>query len=286
MTHQHQAYCQQLLLDCDDPIFQGHLFQGKKGGPTKKMRDLANPRSEDAVTWSVFRLLDRHFGDQPWLSELLALAECDVTATGTPNVTFWEKRYPPQERLLWLLNNTDDPRVAKSDGARNDPERLPLVRQNLAEYRQRIEKGQVGQYKWVLEGRTEFDAVIRCPGLLVAVEAKLYCDVSTSVRWDRGRDQIARVIDAGLGLSSKDGFVFLLVTDWRQHDPPKEYERLMEYYRTNPPSGLSASRLGWLTWGEIYHWLERRRTSCTAEQGAWLDRLSSYLAERELLETQ
>lgn len=286
MTHQHQAYCQQLLLDCDDPVFHGPLFRAKKGGPTKKMRDLENPRSEDAVTWSIFRLLARHFGDHPWLPELLALAGCDVAATGTPNVTFWEKRYPPQERLLWLLNNTDDPRVAKSAGARNDPKRLLLVRENLAEYRRRIEKGQVGQYKWVLEGRTEFDAVIRCPGLLVAVEAKLYCDVSTGIRWDRGRDQIARVIDAGLGLAGEDGFVFLLVTDWRQHDPPKEYEHLMEYYRTNPPSGLSADRLRWLTWGEIYQWLERRRPSCTAKQGVWLDRLRSYLAERELLETQ
>jgi len=57
--HQHQPYCQQLLLDCDDPIFQGPLFRGKDGGPTKKMRDLESPNSEDAVTWSVFRLLGR-----------------------------------------------------------------------------------------------------------------------------------------------------------------------------------------------------------------------------------
>ena len=35
---------------------------------------------------------------------------------------------------------------------------------------------------------------------------------------------------------------------------------------------------------EIYHWLERRRTSCTAEQVVWLDKLRHYLAERELLE--
>ena len=286
MTHQHQAYCQQLLLDCDDPLFDGPLFKARKGGPTKKMRDLANPRSEDAVTWSIFRLLDRHFGDQPWLSGLLALAGCDVAATGTPNVTFWEKGYPPQERLLWLLNNTDNPRMAESDGAKDDPDRLPLVRRNLAEYRLRIEQGKTrGKHKWVLEGATEFDAVIRCPGLLVAVEAKLYSDIATGVTWDTGRDQIARVIDVGLELAGEDGFVFLLVTDWRQHDPPKAYEHLMEHYRTNPPSGLSASRLGWLTWGEIYQWLERCSSSCTAEQGVWLDKLKPYLARRKLLET-
>ena len=71
MAHQHQTYCKQLLLDCDDPIFQGHLFRGRKGGPTKKMRDLESPNSEDAVTWSIFRLLERHFADQPWLAGLL-----------------------------------------------------------------------------------------------------------------------------------------------------------------------------------------------------------------------
>jgi hypothetical protein len=283
MAHQHEAYCQQLLLDCDDPIFEGPLFRSKKGGPTKKMRDLANPRSEDAVTWSVFRLLDRHFTDQPWLPELLALAGCDVAATGTPNVTFWEKRYPPQERLLWLLNNTDNPRVAKSAGARNDPERLPLVRQNLAEYRRRIEKRQVGRYKWVLEGPTEFDAVVRCPGLLIAVEAKLYCDVSIGIRWDRGRDQIARVIDAGLGLAGNAEFAFLLITDQRQHEPPKEYERLMAHYRSNPPRDLPAKRLGWLTWGEIYHWLAQRHVEYTAEQTEWLQRLRAYLLDRSLI---
>ena len=172
------------------------------------------------MTWSVFRLLERHFTDQPWLSELLALAGCDIAVSGTPDVTFWEKSYPPQERLLWLLSHTEDLRLAESNGARHDPERLPLVRQNLIEYRRRIEKGQVGRHKWVLEGPTEFDALIRCAGLLVAVEAKLYSDVSTSITWDRERDQIARVIDVGRALAGEDEFAFLLVTDRRQHEPP------------------------------------------------------------------
>lgn len=282
--HQHETYCKQLLLDCDDPIFQGHLFRGKKGEATKKMKDLQNPRSEDAVTWSVFRILDRHFADQPWLSELLTLARCDVPVTEKPSVTFWEKKYPPRERLLWLLNNTDDPRVAESDGARNDPERLLLVQQNLVEYRRRIEKGQVGRYKWVLEGRTEFDAVIRCQGLLVAMEAKLYCDVSRGIRWDRERDQIARVIDAGLELAGDNVFAFLLVTDRRQHDRPKQYERLIAYYRSNPPRDLPANRLGWLTWGEIYRWLAGRRARYTTEQEEWVQRLRGYLANRSLVD--
>jgi hypothetical protein len=284
-THQHQLYCQQLFLDCDDNIFQGPLFRGKDGGPTKKMWDLESPNSEDAVTWSVLRLLERHFADQPWLSELLALAGCELAVSGTPQVSFWERGYPSKERLLWLLDNLDHPRVAESQGAHRDPSRLQVVRQDLAEYRQRVQEGQIrGRYKWVLEGPTEFDSLIRCPGLLVVVEAKLYSDIATEVYWDKERDQIARVVDAGRELAGQDDFCFLLITDRRRHQPPKLYEQLMAQYRSSPPFNLPPNRLGWLTWGEIYDWLEGRRASCGAEQSAWIDKLAPYLAQRSLLE--
>jgi hypothetical protein len=283
MIHQHQPYCQRLLLDCDDSIFQGSLFRGKDGKPTKKMRDLASPNSEDAVTWSIFRLLKRHFADQPWLPELLALAGCEIVVTGTPQISFWEKGYPPKSRLLWLLDNIDDPRVAESRGVAKDSDRLRAVRQNMTEYRQRVQDGQIGRYKWILEGPTEFDAVIRAPGLLVAVEAKLYSDVATEVTWDTGRDQIARVVDAGRKLAGQDDLAFLLVTDCRQHEPPKRYEQLMMHYRPGHALSLPASRLGWLTWGEVYDWLDGRRARCTAEQVTWIDALENYLAQRSLL---
>jgi hypothetical protein len=285
MPHQHRRYCKQLLLDCDDHIFQGPLFRSLKGGPTKKMRDLESPDSEDAVTWSVFRLLERHFSDQPWLPELLALAGCNVLMTGRPQLTFWGQGYPSKERLLWLMDHTEEPRVANSLGARRTPGRLPLVRQNLSDYRQRIHIGQTdGTYKWILEGPTQFDVLIRVPGLLAAVEAKLFSDVAKEVRWDKERDQIARVVDAGRELAGEGDFVFLLATDRRRHTPPKRYERLMAEYRETESLGLPANRLGWLTWGEIYDWLDGRRAQSTSEQVAWIDRLGSYLAERALLD--
>lgn len=282
-THQHQAYCQQLLLDCDHPIFQGRPFLGGGGRPTKKMRDLESPHSEDAVTWSIFRLLEGHFTDQPWLPELLALAGCELEVSGLPQVTFWEKSYPPRSRLLWLLDHLDHPRVAGSRGARKDPARLRLIQENLAEYRQRILDGQAGRYKWALEGPTEFDALIRAPGLLVAVEAKLYSDVAAEVTWDRERDQIARVVDAGRELAGPDDFCFLLVTDRHHHDPPMLYEHLMADYQAGGSLGLPVDRLGWLTWGEIYGWLAGHRARCNAEQVARIGKLESYLAQRSLL---
>jgi hypothetical protein len=282
-THQHQAYCQQLLLDCDHPIFQGPLFRGRRGGPTKKMRDLQSPHSEDAVTWSVFRLLEGHFTDHPWLPELLALTGCELGLSGPPQVTFWEKSYPTCSRLLWLLDHPDHPHVAGSRGARKAPDRLRLIRENLAEYRQRILDGQVGRYKWVLEGPTEFDALIRAPGLLVAVEAKLYSDVAAEITWDKERDQIARVVDAGRELAGLDSFCFLLITDRHHHDPPMLYEHLIADYRASGSLDLPANRLGWLTWGEIYHWLVGQRAHCSAEQLGWIDKLKRYLEGRSLL---
>jgi hypothetical protein len=284
MTHHHQPYCKQLLLDCDHPIFQWPLFRGLDGRPTKKMRDLESPNSEDAVTWSVFRLLGHYFADHPWLPELLALAGCDLEVSGPPQVNLWEAGYPPQSRLLWLLDNLDHPRVAQSRGARQDPDRLRLIREHLAEYRQRIQDGQTrGKYKWVLEGPTEFDAVIRSPGLLVAVEAKLYSDIAVQVTWDTERDQIARVVNAERELAGRDDFCFLLITDRHHHDPPKLYEHLIADYRASGSLDLPANRLGWLTWGEIYHWLAGYRAHCSAEQLGWIDKLKRYLEGRSLL---
>ena len=135
----------------------------------------------------------------------------------------------------------------------------------------------------MLEGSTEFDAVIRAPGLLVAMEAKLYSDVAADVTWDKERDQIARVVDAGRELAGPDDFCFWLITDRRHHDPPKLYEHLMADYRASGSLGLPPDRLGWLTWGEIYKWLAARRAGCSPEQTAWIDRLKRYLEQRSLL---
>jgi hypothetical protein len=285
MSHLHQPYCRQLLLECDDPIFGGPLFQGRNGKPTKKGTDLESRNSEDAVTWSVFRLLERHFSNLGWLSGLLALSGCEQMVAGSAALSFWEKGYPPRSRLLWLLEHLDDPRVASSRGAKQDPDRLRELGKNRVEYRKRIKDGQIrGRHPWVLEGPTEFDLVMRAPGLLVALEAKLFSDVSSDVRWDSGREQITRVIDAGRELTTEgDELAFLLVTDRRRHDPPKRYEALMAEYMIHGACGLSPDKVGWLTWGEIFKWLSDHREQCSSEQKTWIDRLELYLAERSLL---
>lgn len=74
-----------LLLDADDPIFSGPLFVGEGGEARKKLRDLVGAKSEDAITWSVFRAFQRLPGRQ-WMEALLGNAvESDVEMQFWPN---------------------------------------------------------------------------------------------------------------------------------------------------------------------------------------------------------
>jgi hypothetical protein len=298
--HTHEAYCENLLLDCDHPIFGGPLFRGKDGRPTKKLKDLESPNSEDAVTWSVFRVLERYFGTMAWPEGLLKIAFGQPVVLGClePEVAFWEKVPPPASRLLWLLEHADVRRVATSAGANEDPSRLPRVTTNLAEYRRRILKGQTrGRRPWILEGPTEFDTLIRCPGTLIAIEAKYKSDIDDHIRWDTGRDQIGRVMDVGLALAQQEGrtFYFILITDARQHELPMCYERLMPRYQFDPaflveqlPHRSSQdlevlhNHLGWICWRDIAGWLNERRGALDAVQLEWMRPLESYLRDRSL----
>lgn len=279
-THVHQRCCRQLLLDCDDPIFEGPVF-----GSLRNKQHLESDESEDAITWSAFRLLDRHFGNLPWLDGLLREAGCAVEVHGKPSISFWVTADPPQSRLLWLLDHVHDRRITQSDGARKYPARLADLQAHVDFYRQRVREGKVhGRARWVLERASHIDAVFRTSRLIVAVEAKYHSPLEVGSTWDTGRDQIARVVDAGLALAQENqDFVFLLVTDARVHRPPKNYESLMQQYRSDSSFPIAGDHLGWLIWGEIYRWLERQRPHCTPVQVEWIERLRAYLGARQLL---
>lgn len=74
-----------LLLDSDDPIFSGPLFVGEGGVARKKLRDLVGPKSEDAITWSVFRAFQR-LPTRQWMEALLGQA-----IEGDVEIRFWPK---------------------------------------------------------------------------------------------------------------------------------------------------------------------------------------------------
>ena len=252
------------------------------------MRDLEKPNSEDAVTWSVFRLLETKFSNCTWLAEILNLSGCTADLSeGNPHIHFWEKGYPSTSRLLMVLDHLDEPCIRESRGVKRNPNRYDDLTANREEYRKRIKAGHVrGRTPWVLEGPTEFDAVIRTPREIIAVEAKLYSDISTSTMWDTSRDQIARVIDTGSVLAKEHALFFLLITDHYEHHPSKKYEGLIRRYRTGLDFPSFQNRIGWLTWGDIYKWLVQRNQSFTEEQREWIGSLYTYLLKRKLITTE
>ncbi len=300
MTHIHKPYCDNLLLDCDAPIFEGPLFRAKRGGPMKKLKDLMSPNSEDAVTWSVFRMLERHFKAVPWVQGLLRVAcgESIHVTCPEPSMCFWELGWPQDRRLLWLLDHSHEPRIAGSAGNGKDPKRIPNVKANQAEYRQRVLSGKIrGRAAWILEGPTQFDVLIRCPGVLVAMEAKYTSDIDDHVRWDAGRDQIGRVIDVGLSVAQQEHreLYFLLITDGKPHVLPLLYEQLMPSYQSDlaflakrlphrPSEELEGlqNHVGWISWRQIVDWLDQQHSSLDASQHQWLTRAQWYLQQRHL----
>jgi len=283
------TYRENLLLDPDNPIFRSSLFLRASGLPTPNLVDLAKPNSEDAVTWSVFRLLDLHFAALPWLTGILKLAGCHVPAEGQPHVSFWEKADPPKSRLLWLLDHLALPQVAGSKAAQAQQSRYARLLANTDYCRDQVRAGKIrGRAEWVLERATEIDVVLRIPHLLVAVEAKFGSDIQTARDWDKERDQIARTVDAGLELATSEGrdFAFLLVTDAKHHLKPLKYEALMSHYLGTESLPIASDRLGWTTWSEIYHWLEEHHERFTPDQNEWVAKLQQYLLARKLITTR
>ncbi|MBI4304597.1 MAG: hypothetical protein HY665_09720 [Chloroflexi bacterium] len=127
------------------------------------------------------------------------------------------------------------------------------------------------------------------------MEAKYTAPISLNVTWDKERDQIGRVIDVGLDLAQDKEFFFLLVTDKIRHDPPQEYEQLLENYkhdpafqeersphRTKDELKALAGHIGWLTWSDIFH-IIKETTANFPYQKSLTDKLEKYLELRQLL---
>ncbi len=290
-----------LYIDKDHPIFRGPLFVGRNGGPTKKARDLSDPLSEDAVTWSVFRTLLR-IAPCRWLSRFVGdptgaavpISDTDMSHMEIEYTKFWPHVAAPQSRLLWLLDHLDDPRIQKSRGASADPERLQRIRQRLPNYRQKAQAGRLLRGIAVLEGATELDALIEHPVFVVAIEAKYTADLSPDTTWDSEREQLGRVIDIAIELSlQQDKPCFAaLVTDRYSHDPQLRYEKLAPHYQSDRgflreklphrgPDELDRLRgVGWITWREVLDGVDQQGLSGCERQ--LLSGLADYLRTREL----
>jgi len=288
-----------LYIDKDHPIFRGPLFVGQSGSPTKKARYLARRDSEDAVTWSVFRTLLR-IAPCRWLNGFVRgatdvvppILNTDMSHMEIEYIKFWPHVPAPQSRLVWLLDHLDDPRIQESEGGSHKPERLQRIRRRFPFYREKARTGCSVRGTGVLEGATELDALVEHPRFLVAVEAKYTADLSFPT-WDSERDQLGRVIDIAIELSSqqrKPGFA-VLVTDRRSHDPPKLYEHLApryqdrEFLRKKLPHRTAEeldrlAGVGWITWREVLDGIDQQGLSGCERQ--LLCGLAAYLSVRRL----
>jgi hypothetical protein len=137
---------------------------------------------------------------------------------------------------------------------------------------------------------TEVDASIEAPGILVFVEAKLYSSVSPASPPEKPHDQIARKLRVGLDSPTPDAkefhFVFLDIAPadvmyerrekaeamgesgggyrdkWRsawlfkyyKHGSNNSLRPLEEVLEgiAHPPVELVVSRMGWLTWADLF----------------------------------
>lgn len=167
-------------------------------------RMLTSPSSEDWVSWTVFRTLER----QPaWWPELLRLASlADIDATAIPTMRLWRalsspRAYEMASRARMAASTND----AHRDRA-NDPSPV--------------------------EGATEVDIVIEGAGVLWYLEAKLHSDLSASTTHDPTRNQLARNIDVLMERAGGRRALMSLVVLDRQ--PDRIHTQLVARYRADP----------------------------------------------------
>ncbi len=213
-----------------------------------KRRNAVSSNSEDALTWSCFDVL----ANFPPLDKAAALDE-----------------------ILEDSFHGNSPLSFKSRGLKNKDIEI-----------------HVGKLYTGISTKesTEVDASIEAPGILIFIEAKLYSSVSQASPPEKPHDQIARKLRVGLDSSTSDErefyFVFLDIAPADVMFEKKEKAEVMEgsgggykdkwrsawlfnYYKqgrnnslrpltealdgiNSPSVEVVASRMGWLTWADMF----------------------------------
>ena len=236
-----------VILPGREDALESFLKQDYKG-MQHKLRNAVSSNSEDALTWSCFDIL----GNLANLDKAVALDEILEDS--------FEGNSPLSFRAHCLASEDIEIHVGKSYTGSSTNE------------------------------STEVDASIEAPGILVFFEAKLYSSVSAASPPEKPHDQIARKLRVGLDLAKNEEreffFVFLDVAPvdlMFERREKKEAVRasgggykdkwrsawLFKYYKqgrnnsmrpleealdgiNHPPVGLVASRMGWLTWADLF----------------------------------
>lgn len=301
---------QALLVDWDAPELQGAEFVGPDGSARRRLTEIANPRADAALTWSVFRVLGR-FPAAVWLPHLLG-AEPDPARWEPATLDWWVPVAPPAGRLLWLLDRLDD-LLADDRLPAAGRARIKRVAANLDRWRAQIAAG-ADRGDGILEGAYEADAVIQTPAALVVVTGRYQRDVESSTAWDPARDAICRGLDAALDRAGPDREPwYLLVTDDYHHESSADrlvyndyrgapetktmaYERLMPRYesdaaflaerlphRTPEERSRLAGHIRWLSWADLTDAVLDYSAALSAEHRLLLRKMVDYLRDKRLL---
>ena len=185
------------------PVLDEATLRRLRGGKALD-RMLTSPKSEDWVSWTVFRTLERQPG---WWPNLLRLANhADIDAAAIPTVKLWRplsspRAYEKASRAR-MAASAEDAQRARAD----DPKPV--------------------------EGDTEVDIVIEGADVLWFLEAKLHSDLSASTTYDPTRNQLARNIDVLLERAAGRRALMSLVVLDRQ--PDRFHTQLVARYRADP----------------------------------------------------
>jgi hypothetical protein len=201
-----------------------------------------SPQSEDWVTWTVARLLERRPVAE-WWPELVRVA---MSVPEPPASVPSSDQYPRID--LW--------RPVRPPTAYEEASRARMGASKNPEWRARAEDPRP------VEGRTEVDLVFDAPEYLIFVEAKLGSDISPRTNYDPERNQIVRNIDCVIEESGdRTPFFWMFVRD---RAPKRLYSQLIDTYRSSPhelhrllphrdPSLLKevAASIAVVTWREL-----------------------------------
>jgi hypothetical protein len=168
--------------------------------------------SEDWVTWTVFRLLER-YAPTTWWPDLVDLAKDENPRLSLPSN--WQEI---PEISLWEC-------VASPRGYEN-ASRERMRRSNDPAWVARSHNPKP------VEGESEIDIILRNRGVLVFAEAKLGSDVSPSTTYDPHRNQIIRNIDCVLDRAEGRVPIFWMVV--RDAGQGRSYIQLLNHYRSEP----------------------------------------------------
>lgn len=217
-------------------------------GMQHKLKNAISSNSEDALTWSCFDVL----ASLPSLDKSAALDE------------ILEDAFSGNSPVSFLARGIGDEEISIHVGK---------------------------QYTGIsTKEATEVDVSIEAPGILVFFEAKLYSSVSPAAPPEKPHDQIARKLRVGLDSVANDGrefyFVFLDLAPVDMMFIRKSKDKavgvsgggykdkwrsawLFQYYKvgrnrslrpltdalagvSHPPIETVASRMGWLTWADLF----------------------------------